>query len=263
MADASDALYGSALTAAHCALRKQPKLLQICRLTRGGILAHEWTHDPAVSDYLGTVKPHRQAEAALRLLGRARQHMEGELARLRARYARITATGKFRSLPEVAQRCFHVLHARALDPADGGPDVMASVRVLAAAIAEVYGREYSPRAISYGVRCLEEAGLLTITHGVAYNGRDKAVASIYHLLSGEPDAAYFTSPEPGCGDRACEAEASPQFLARVQMAFSRAIELVRRFKRLLIEAQYNASRELWTVLLAGHRRAYHGLEGNS
>jgi len=247
--------FGPAVTAAHQALRAEPKLLQICRMIRGGILAHQWTRDPAVADYLDGIRPHRRAEAATRLLGTARAHMDAELAQLHERHSAITGTADFAALPEVAQRCFHVLHGRALDPEDGGPNVKASVRVLAGTIAEIYSREYSPRAISYGVRCLAEAGFLAITHGVAYNGRDRAVASIYHLLAG----AYFTSPEPAAGSRACEVESAPQFLARVQRAFRNAIELVRRFKRLLIAASYEVdSGAMWANLLEGHRKAYHG-----
>ncbi|MGB6582544.1 MAG: hypothetical protein WBF34_32015, partial [Streptosporangiaceae bacterium] len=50
-------------------------------------------------------------------------------------------------------------------------------------------------------------------------------SNIYHLLRG-----YFTSPEAGTEGRACEVEPAPLFVARVQMAFREAIELVRRFK---------------------------------
>jgi len=258
MAD-TGTLYGPALAVAHRELRSEPKLQQICCAMRHGILAHPWTRDPAVADYLAGIKPHRRAEAALRLLATARKRMNGELDQLHRLHSVITGTAEFARLPEVAQRCFHILHARALDPMDGGPNVKASVRVLAGTIAEVYGREYSPRAISYGVRCLAEAGFLVITHGIAYKGIERAVASIYHLLRGAAAAAYFTSPEPGGGMRACEVESAPQFLAAVQRAFRNAIELVRRFKRLLIADGYKIdSTVLWASLLEGHRKSYHG-----
>jgi hypothetical protein len=173
--------------------------------------------------------------------------VEHEQAELRERYGRTVGSEEFCSLPMVAQHCYHVLHARALDPEDGGPDVMASVRVLAASIEDVYGRRYSLRAISFGVRSLEEAGFLGITHGVAYNGWEQARASVYHLLQG----AYFTSPRPGAANRACEVLPAPSFLARVQMAFRAAIELVRRYKFAVRESRFTVR---WEHFVARRER---------
>ena len=232
----ADELYGPAVASAVRSLRSEPRLRAICRAMRRGILAHEWTRDEPVAAYLGSVKLSKRERAAWRVLGSAAERMDGEQERTRQRYLAVTASAAWTALPEVARRLYDVLYARSGDPDHGGPDVLASVRVLLRTLYDLHGRRYDPKSVTYAWHCLEDAGILTVTPGVSHQGFARARTTVYHLLPDLADDPYSTSPEPGTGGGACGVEVGEEpaalpdsvFLARARMLFSDAVELLRR-----------------------------------
>lgn len=170
------------------------------------------------------------------MLGSAQERMNGEQERIRQRYQAVTASAAWTALPDVARRLYDVLYARSGDTDHGGPNVLASVRVLLRTLYDLHGRRYDPTSITHAWHCLEDAGILTVTPGVAYQGFSKARTTVYHLLPDLADDPYSTSPKPAAEARACGVEAGEEpaglpdstFLARARMLFREAIELMRR-----------------------------------
>lgn len=219
----------SPVAAAIRALRAEPELPQICRMMRGGILAHPWVKDsPAVQAALGDVKPRRHAEFCWRALAAARRHMEAEQQALAERYQEVTSSARFRALPELPRRMYEVLFAVSGDTDLGGPNVLASHRVMVLTLREVFGREYSLKAVTWAGRVLEEAGVLAVTAGAGWQGFAAARSTVYRLLPGwEPP--HYTSP--ACGAEGACVVAGP--VARIRGAFRAAIGLMRDLKRRL------------------------------
>ena len=219
----------SPVAAAIRALRREPKLAGICRMMRGGILAHPWVKDdPAVQRALESVKVRHHEEFCWRALAAAQRHMEAEQAALAARYQEITSSARYRALPELPRRMFEVLHAVSGDPDLGGPNVMASSRVMVLTIREMFGRQYSLKAITWAGRVLEDAGLVAVTRGTGWQGFAAARSTVYHLLPGwEPSTTQaLDSREIG----ACVVDITT---SRIRRAFRAAIEFMRDLKRRL------------------------------
>lgn len=227
--------YGPAVTAAIKTRRAEPRLAPICRAMLRGILAHEWVTDPAVAAYLGTLKPQHREKAAWKLLAAAEHHMAREQDALARRYAEVTGSARFAALPMMAQLIYMVLYRISGDPELGGPDVLASCMTLIGTIFKVFGKKYSSNSVPWAWKCLRDAGFLTVTSGVAFEGFDQAEANVYHLL---PDD-HYVSPvgdtsswayvvEPG-GD------VDPQLTALIRRSFRESIERLRALKKLYLE----------------------------
>lgn len=235
MPSSTSSTWGPAVAAAIKALRSEPSLPRWCRIQRGGILNESQLQVPAITAHLAEQKPHRKDQAAWKLLGAAQQHMSNEQRALKARYDEVMATDRFGKLPPVAQQLFMTLHHIAGDPTEiGGPNVLASTRVLVNTMWQVFGRKYSPRAVVFAWRLLAEQDFLTVTSGVAFEGFEQARANVYHLL---PDDLSFTIPAPPAGSGDCEVKEptgpSTRLAAEIRMAFRDAIALLKRLRWLM------------------------------
>lgn len=224
--------YGLARRAAIRALAAEPKLMQICRMMRGGILAHSWTHDPDVAAYLATEKHTNQAPAAWRLLAGSQRFLDVGREMIKAKYDRDVADPAFTALTHGETALYEALTCLGLEH---GPDVMASTAVLVSVIYDMTGRKYSRRYMTWCWKSLVEKDfLLGVTPGVSHEGYNEARSNVYHLLG----RAYFTSLESGIAIKTCEVGTavgpSPARVAAVSRYFEEAIERIRRLKWLLL-----------------------------
>lgn len=223
--------YGLARRAAIRALAVESKLMPICRMTRGGILAHPWVQDPDVAAYLATEKYPKRNDAAWRLLAGAQRYLAAGREMVRAKYDRDVASPEFTFLSHGERALYEALHCLG---AARGPDVMASTSALVAVIYDMTGRKYSRRYMTLCWRNLVERGFLPdVTPGVSHEGYDEARSNVYHLLG----HAYFTSQEPGVKSKTCEVGEAvgpcARAVADVGRYFDEAVERIRRLKWLL------------------------------
>jgi hypothetical protein len=232
MSSTSTEVYGPARRAAIRSLAAEPKLMAICRMTRGGILAHPWVQDPDVAAYLETEKYPKRNDAAWRLLAGAQRYLETGREMVRAKYDRDVAAPEFTALSYGERALYEALHCLG---AARGPDVMASTSALVATIYDMTGRKYSRRYMTLCWRNLVERGFLPdVTPGVSHEGYDEARSNVYHLLG----HAYFTSQDSGVQGKTCEVQAatgpSVQAVADIGRYFDEAVERIRRLKWLLV-----------------------------
>lgn len=220
--------YGPALAAVIRARQAEPGLEKICRLMRGGILAHPWTQAGPVTAWLETVKPPHRERAAWRLLGKAGAYMARVQEVIRARYDQFAGSAQLASCTQAAQDFFAVLFCEAQDPERGGPNVMMSTAVAAGAIERAFGRKYPRMAITRAWKQLAARGIITVTPGVAMGGFDQARSNVYHLIPDDCVTSHVLEP----GNMACNTAAGPSLdlSVLVRASVAEAVGHVRRLR---------------------------------
>jgi hypothetical protein len=255
MSSTCDQDYGLVRRAAITALTGEPKLTQICRMMRGGILAHPWVTQPDIAAWLEKIKPAHRERAAWKLLASTQRYMDWTRDQIRAKYDRDVAAPAFTCLPRAGQALYEALIVIGIK---SGPDVMASTTVLVGMIYDMTGCKYSRKYIVLLWKSLVAYGFLEgVTSGVSHQGYVDARSNVYHLL---PDG-YFTSYGCGQPDMTCEVSSlagpSAGVVAQVIRFFEEAIDRVRRLRWLLanegrriLESDYFRSTPVRRVMTA-------------
>lgn len=213
------------------ALRAEPNLSQLSRLTTGGIVNAAWVKSSKeMRAVLAGVRYRHHHKFLWRALNAAQARMENERAVILANAERVTSSPEWDAAPECDRRVYLLLVAVATaDDETGGPNVLASHRVTAGALHREFGDKGCFKTMANAVERMAKLGWLSVEHGKAGFGT-RARATRYHL----PANPLTQAPE--CAGRACVSEGwlrsmTPLF-DRLRTAFRDAIGYIRWLKSL-------------------------------
>jgi hypothetical protein len=207
--------YRAALTFTTGTLRQWPALRkwQICpgEDEAHDLVVRSWREAKPVARVLEETRIRHQDKLLTKLIESAQEFLDQQDKRLGLAWAGAVETRGYKSMPVSGQRLYGALHVKAAHPGRyGGPNVLMSHLLAVDFIEALYGRRYSPRAITAAMRHLVDAELVYVVVGTKYGddlrpARNQIRATIYNLL---PAGKNFIKPL--CAEGLYEVDGRPR-----------------------------------------------------